>query len=639
MKKKIQTPRSHQNSQHLKRQSSDPLDGDVEINHIIERVLSRRAFIGGSAAFGVAAMVGSGVPGLEARSLAGNALTFQAVAANSADSVTVPAGYSWDVLMSWGDELWSKSQPLDEQSGGTGASQELSVGDNNDGMYLFSHQGRSILALNNEYANRPTLFGNRDASRPQTLDDVRKGMAAHGVTICEISQSQHKKSGKWSIVKDSPFNRRITATTPMQITGPAAGHDLMKTKADPSGTRSLGTWANCANGQTPWHTYLTCEENFNGYFTRSDLTRDIPEVLQRYGIGARDWGYNWASSDERFDVSEHPFEPNRVGYVVEIDPLDPKSTPKKRTALGRFKHENAELVINGDGRVVVYMGDDERGEFLYRFVSDGKFIEGGDNRDLLDSGQLYAAKFHDDLRGEWLALTPQTTGMASQALICIHTRQAASAVGATTMDRPESIAANLATAEVYCALTNNKHRGKKPNRGGDDMPVGGPNPRAQNKYGQIVRWRSDEGDHTRPGFDWQLFVLAGNPTVHTDARKGSPNINADNMFNSPDGLKFDQSGTLWIQTDGKTSNKGDFAGMGNNQMLAADAVSGEIRRFLVGPKKCEITGLTWSADRRTMFVGIQHPGERGKSHFPNGGNRVPRSSIIAIKRDDGGLVG
>ncbi|MCP4936271.1 MAG: PhoX family phosphatase, partial [bacterium] len=580
MKKITKALQPHQNSPRKKQHRASSGKPDVEINQIIERVLSRRSFVRGGAALGMAAIVSGGLPVPQARSLARKFLSFQAVAANSRDSVTVPPGYSWDVVMSWGDELWSNASPFDEHTGGTGDSQEMAVGDNNDGMYLFTYEGRSILASNNEYANRPTLFGNRDDDRPKTPDDVRKGIAAHGVTICEISQ----KHGKWRIVKDSPFNRRITPTTPMQITGPAAGSDLMKTSADPTGTQTLGTWANCANGHTPWSTYLTCEENFDGYFTQSDDDEDISDELKRYGIGNKDWGYNWASIDERFDLTENPHEPNRVGYVVEIDPFDPKSTPKKHTALGRFKHENAELVINKDGRVVVYMGDDERGEFLYRFISERKYVEGADNRDLLESGQLYAAKFHDDLRGEWLILTPETTGMATQAEICIHTRQAASQVEATTMDRPESIAVNQATSEVYCTLTNNKHRGKKTNRGGDDMPVGGPNPRRKNKYGQIVRWRSDGGDHTKNGFDWELFVLAGNPTVHTDARKGSANINPGNMFNSPDGLKFDQTGTLWIQTDGKTSNKGHYVGMGNNQMLAADPVSGEIRRFLVGPK-------------------------------------------------------
>ncbi len=328
-----------------------------------------------------------------------------------------------------------------------------------------------------------------------------------------------------------------------------------------------------------------------------------------------------------------------MGYVVEIDPFNPTSTPMKRTALGRCKHENAEVVLSADGRVVVYMGDDECGEFLYRFISAKKYTAGGDNRNLLEGGDLYAAKFHDHGKGEWLPLTPTSTGMVSKAEICILTRQAASAVGATTMDRPEWVAANPHKAEAYCALANNKNRGKKPNKGGDETPVGGPNPRAKNKYGQVVRWRPMGGDHGALKFAWDLFVMAGNPTVHSDAFAGSPNITAANMFNSPDSIHFDTRGILWIQTDGKTSNSGDFAGMGNNQMLAADTNTGEIRRFMVGPNECEITGLTWSPDQRTMFVGIQHPGDEGGSHFPEGGEAVPRSCIIAVWRDDGGVIG
>lgn len=295
--------------------------------------------------------------------------------------------------------------------------------------------------------------------------------------------------------------------------------------------------------------------------------------------------------------------------------------------------------MNNDGRVIVYMGDDERGEFLYRFVSEGVYAAGVDTNALLEKGTLSVAKFNDDGTGEWLDLTPETTGLASQAEVCIHTRQAGSAVGATTMDRPEWVAANPNAPEVYCCLTNNKNRGVKPNAGGDDTSANGPNPRDKNNYGQIVRWRPDGGDHAAAGFGWDLYVLAGNPTVHQDAYAGSENVNADNMFNSPDGLKFDSNGLLWIQTDGNYGNEGDFAGQGNNQMLAGDPVTGEIRRFLVGPNECEVTGLSWSPDRRTMFVGIQHPGEDGNSHWPEGGDSVPRSAIIAITREDGGLVG
>ena len=612
-----------------------PRPAGTEFAAIADRVVSRRRFLGSGAAFGATAFVmgcGALSPG-DAR--AESRLGFEPVAANGLDTVTVPRGYSWQVVAKWGDPLWSTGVPFDASTRGTGASQELAFGDNNDGMALFSARGRNILAVNNEYANVKILHGNRAGGMPESADDIRKSKAAHGVSVVEIARS----GGRWSIVRDSPYNRRITAETPMEITGPARGHEQMKTAADPAGIRSLGTWNNCGSGRTPWGTYLTCEENFNGYFSSSDPNHKPAPAFQRYGIGNKATRYGWEKFDERFDIGKHPNEPNRAGYIVEIDPLDPAMRPKKRTALGRFKHENAELVVTTDGRVVVYMGDDERGEFLYRFVSSGRYAPGGDNRELLADGRLYVAKFGDDGRGEWIELTPASTGMQSQADICIHTRLAASAVGATTMDRPEWVAANPGKPEVYVTLTNNSNRGVKPNAGGDATPVGGPNPRAKNGYGQIVRWAPENGDHTAAKFTWDLFVLAGNPTVHRDAYAGSKNVNAGNMFNSPDGLAFDSTGLLWIQTDGNYSNAKGFAGMGNNQMLVGDPDTGEIRRFLVGPRECEVTGIVWSPDRRTMFVGIQHPGERGGSHFPDGGDTPARSAVIAVTRDDGGPIG
>ena len=532
--------------------------------------------------------------------------------------------------------MWSNGVAFDHMTRGTGESQELSFGDNNDGMSLYNdEEGRSVLAVNNEYTNLNIMYGGSGSGAPENADDVRKGKAAHGVSVVEIAEND----GKWSIVVDSPYNRKFTADAPMEITGPARGHELLRTAADPEGVQSRGTWNNCGNGRTPWGTYLACEENFHSYYSSSDPDIAIGPEFKRYGVGPKDRGYAWAMADERFDIAKHPNESNRNGYIVEIDPLAPDSTPKKRTAMGRFKHENAEIVVAGNGQVVAYMGDDERGEFLYKFVSDGTYAEGGDNADLLESGRLFVAKFADEGKGEWIELTPESSGMASQAEVCIHARIAASAVGATTMDRPEWVAAHPMKAEVYCCLTNNKNRGKKPNAGGDPTPVGGPNPRAGNLYGQILRWRPDGGDHLATGFAWDLFVVAGNPTVHSDANAGSSNVNADNMFNSPDGLGFDSKGRILIQTDGNYSNKDGFAGQGNNQMLVGDPETGEIRRFMVGPNECEVTGFAWSADRKTVFVGIQHPGARGNSHFPDGGDTAPRSSVVAISRDDGGMIG
>ncbi len=621
---------------------NSPRPEETDFDRVAERFMSRRSFLRGSVAVGASAFV-LGTASLSSREAraAASWLNFDPIPANTNDAITVPTGFKSQVVVRWGDPLWTQGVDFDHSTRGTGATQALAFGDNNDGMDIFAGpNGEAILVVNNEYTNRSIMYGNRESKLPENADDVIKGKNAHGISVVELTQAD----GEWQVVKDSKFNRRITADTPMEITGPARGHDMLKTAFDPTGTRSLGTWNNCGNGLTPWGTYLTCEENFNGYFSSSEEPQDqkpvaLPAGFGRYGIKAKDWGYAWAMADERFDVSKHPNEPHRNGYIVEIDPLDPTSTPKKRTALGRFKHENAEVVIASDGHVVVYLGDDERGEFLYKFVSAGTFSEGGDNADLLEDGDLFVAKFNDDGTGEWAKLTPASTGMTSKAEICVHTRMAGSAVGATTMDRPEWVAVNPMKAEGYCCLTNNKNRGVKPNAGGDETAVNGPNPREKNNYGQIVRWEPVDGNHSSAAFKWDLFAIAGNPAVHSDAYAGSKNVTTENMFNSPDGLKFDSQGGLWIQTDGNYSNAKDFAGMGNNQMLFADTNTGEIKRFLVGPKECEVTGLTWSADRKTMFVGIQHPGEKGDSHWPEGGDAVPRSAIVAVTRNDGGVMG
>jgi secreted PhoX family phosphatase len=601
----------------------------------IERLISRRYFLkGGAGLFGSAAMLGgmstlSSSVAQAAHHGHSHAPMFEAIAANSDDDITLPAGFRAQVVARWGDPLFSNIPEFDDATRGSAATQIGAVGDNTDGMDIFEVNGKTLLVTNNEYTNLNVHFGNRASEKPETEDDIRKGMYAHGITVMELVEN----NGQWSIVKDSPYNLRITPQTPIAIAGPARGSALLQTSTDPLGMLARGTFNNCGNGKTPWGTYLTCEENFNKYFSSSEGEAFQQSAEQkRYGIAkkGKDGGYAWAKIDPRFDISQEPNEANRHGWITEIDPSG-KNPPRKLTALGRFKHENAEVVVNKDGHVVVYMGDDERGEFVYRFVSRDRYIPGADTDRLLENGDLYAAKFHDDGRGEWVNLNE--SGMQPDARL-VYARLAASRVGATTMDRPEWIAANPKKAEVYGCMTNNKYRGKK-----DTQPLNAANPRVDNKYGHIVRWTPKNGDHTGREFTWDLFVMAGNPAVHKDAHAGSANINLGNLFNSPDGLRFDSRGNLWIQTDGKYSNTGDFAGMGNNQMLLANAETGEIRRFLVGPKECEITGLTWSPDRKTMFVGVQHPGEEGGSHWPNGGTSVPRSAVIAVRREDGGLIG
>jgi hypothetical protein len=616
-----------------------------EFDRVVDRAISRRGFLGGVLAFGSGAAVFGTAMLKGGTALAGQTtrFAFEQIAAQTDGTVHVPPGYDWKVLVRWGDPLFGDAPAFDPAQGIPAAGSDRVFGENTDGMELFNIGGREVLVVNSEYTNNDVNLPGVPDGIPASAEDVLRLQNFHGVSVMEIAEGP----GGWSVVVDSPFNRRITHLTPMVIDGPAAGHDLMKTAADPTGTAVLGTLNNCGSGKTPWGTYLTCEENFNGYFgATAEVSPDetLGAGYRRYGISTKvePGRYNYHGFDPRFDIAATPNEPHRHGYIVEIDPQDPASVPVKRTALGRFKHENAACVLAPDGRVVVYMGDDERGEFMYRWVSRDIYVPGGDTSTLLTEGVLSVAKFNDDLTGTWVDLTPEATGMTT-AEIAIFTRTAASRVGATTMDRPEWIAVNPTAIEAYCCLTNNSRRGAlkddgtpQTNAGGDVMAVNAVNPRETNEYGQIVRWRPEGNDHSTPGFAWDLYVMAGNPTVHKDGPyAGTANINAGNLFNSPDGMVIDATGLIWIQTDGEDTNEGDFAGMGNNQMLAGDPVTGEIRRFLTGPRGCEVTGLCWSSDRRTMFVGIQHPG----APFPDGEASLPRSAIVAIRRQDGALIG
>ena len=609
----------------------NPRPAEQDFDRIVASALSRRGFLGRVLAFGSGAAVmglGNMLSSTSALAQAATRFAFKPIPIATDFAVTVPEGYSTHILAKWGQPLFADAEGFNPESGMTAAGQLRSFGENTDGMELFNIAGREVMVVNHEYVNIEVNLPNNPDNLPANADDVLMLQHAQGVTVMEVAET----AAGWEIVVDSPYNRRITQVTPMMISGPAAGHDLLKTEADPTGMAALGTMNNCGAGRTPWGTYLTCEENFNSYFGSTDAALAVSPDFERYGIGI-EGRYGYEKFDARFDIAKTPNEPNRFGYVVEIDPSDSTSTPVKRTGLGRFKHENAAVVIARDGRVVVYLGDDERGEFLYKYVSTDAYVPGGDTSTLLDNGQLYVAKFADDMTGQWLALTPDATGMTLPEIL-ILTRQAGSKVGATTMDRPEWVAVNPVAIEAYCCLTNNSNRGVKPNAGGDAAPVGGPNPRATNEFGQIVRWYPANANHADLAFTWDLYVMAGNPDVHKDAYAGSSNINTGNMFNSPDGMTFDSTGLLWIQTDGEDSNEGDFLGMGNNQMLIGDPVTGQIERFLTGPNGAEVTGLCWSSDKRTAFVGIQHPG----GSFPDGAG-LPRSSIVAIRRDDSALIG
>ena len=602
----------------------NPRPAESDFDRVVEAAVSRRGFLGGALAFGSGAMVfGSGVlaQATSARAQAA-AFAFEPIGIATDFDIHVPQGYHWQPLVKWGQALFSDAEGA--WSPETGVPVEMSdkvFGENTDGMETFEHDGHVLLAINSEYVNPEINLPAASEGVPQTADEVTLLKNMQGVTVMEIADA----GNGWQVVLDSPYNRRITHETQMTMDGPAAGSDLVKTNADPEGASPKGTMNNCGSGKTLWGTYLTCEENFNGYFGATGSFEET-DGLVRYGIGG-EGRYAYEKFDPRYDLSQEPNEPNRHGWVTEIDPADPESTPVKHTALGRFKHENAEMVQAADGRIVVYMGDDERGEFMYRYVSNGTWAEGQPTDGLLSDGTLYVARFNDDMTGEWLALTPETTGMSIEDVL-VFARLAGSAVGATTMDRPEWIAAHPHRVEAYCALTNNSKRG------GDGMPVNAANPRETNEYGQIIRWRPADEDHGADSFTWDLYVMAGNPEVYDNIYGGSENVTAGNLFNSPDGMAFSSDGMLWIQTDGDDSNEGDFAGMGNNQMLIGNPDTGEIARFLTAPNGAEVTGLTWSPDRKVAFVGIQHPG----GSWPDGTGK-PRSSVIAVWREDGATIG
>lgn len=644
------------------------LSSNEHFQEIVERARARRGFlkkgVGLSAALFLAGPLAAcgGSSGsdssnseapVEEPPKAPSLLGFNAIPISTADTITVADGYTASVFAPWGAPLFAGEPDWKTDGSDNAAAQARQVGDNHDGIHFFPINGSSsegLLVMNHEYTTTRDggyqwLFG-KDGTEPWTVDKAQKAMNAHGVSVIHIVRNA---AGKWEIKLDSAFNRRITASTEMALTGPAAGSSRMKTADDPTGTKVLGTINNCGNGWTPWNTYLTCEENFNNYFGTTSGS-DVRDAAQkRYGLAAQKTGYRWEEHFDRFDYVKEPNESNRFGWIVEIDPFDPTSTPKKRTALGRIKHENSAYRLTPDKRIVIYSGDDQAGDYIYKFVSDGIYQEGGDNSTLLDSGKLYVAKFEDgDVKGDfmgtgkWLLLDKNAapelfadnTNFPTQAEVLINTRMAADLVGATPMDRPEWVCVHPSSGEVYVTLTNNSGRAQD--------KINDANPRAANRYGQIVRWREADGDASATAFEWDIFVLAGNPVKYTDRadlKSGSDNITVDNTFNSPDGLGFDQDGRLWIQTDGNYSNAAEYEGQGNNQMLCADPVSKEIRRFFVGPKESEVTGLTFTPDSKTLFINIQHPGEAGDSHWPDGGTSLPRSATVIITKNDGGVIG
>ncbi len=642
-------------------------------SEVLETHLSRRRLLKHGSALGLVAALPACTTGSGLRSLPSlkhapaetgitpannlgkaSRLGFRSLPVSSADTVTVPPGYTARAFYKWGDPVGvaGKMPAFQPDAGNSARDQSYQAGMHHDGMAYFPlpqgsrNSDHGLLALNHEYVDNGLLFP--DGTANWNLDKVRKSQNAMGISVVEVKRGP---SGQWQVQRPSTYARRITPYTPMDISGPARGHALMRTEEDPSGTHLLGTMQNCANGQTPWGTYLTCEENWSDIFV---APRKPTQLEKRYGILDVDEAYRWHEFDARFDTSKTPNEPNRFGWVVEIDPYEPHSTPVKHSALGRFKHEGATVTIAPDGRVVVYSGDDQRFEYIYKFVSKNRYDpnDRAANKRLLAEGTLYVARFKENGEGEWLPLVHGQNGLtadngfADQGEVLVKTRLAADKLGATKMDRPEWIAVDpYRSGSVYCTLTNNDQRGTTGKPGPDAA-----NPRADNRFGHIMHWQEAQGDATSTRFDWDILVLAG----RRDTRDSNHRSNVQDLdFGSPDGLSFDHRGVLWIQTDvsASTINAKVYTGMGNNQMLATVPGTNEYRRFLTGPNGSEITGIAFTPDNRTLFINIQHPGEPKEgdtdpadpmaiSNWPDGphGGR-PRAATVVITKDDGGIIG
>jgi uncharacterized protein len=637
--------------------SDNPTMGDI----IAER-LSRRDLMKGALA--VSAIAGTISPAViesvQAKAAANTtpSFNFKEIAAGSDENHHVAEGYDADVLIRWGDPVLPGAAEFDPQAQ-TAEKQAKQFGYNNDYLGYIPLNGSNehgLLVVNHEYTNEelmfPSLPGRQDlrnvrfANMSKELADIE--IMAHGGSVLEI----RKTNGKWAVVRDSRYARRITGETDMAISGPAAGHDRMKTSADPTGTRVRGMLNNCAGATTPWGTWLTCEENFNGYFWGA-TTEQHPEHrnYRRYGLPGQ-W-YNWGAYHDRFDVNKEPREGNRFGWVVEIDPFDPNSVPKKRTALGRFKHEGAANIINRDGRFVVYQGDDERFDYTYKFVTEGVVDRANRaaNMDLLDRGTLFVARYNADGSGEWMPLVfgqgPLTAenGFRSQADVVIEVRRAADLLGATKMDRPEDMEANPKTNKVYLMLTNNTRRTAE--------QVDAANPRATNRFGHIIEITPDGGDHAAARFRWEILVRCGDPSIAAVGATFHPNTTKDGWFGMPDNCAIDADGRLWVATDGNAPSKTGRAD-GVWAMETEGPARGTSKLFYRVPNGAELCGPEFTPDMTTFFVAVQHPGEPDEddpnakpASFSNPSTKWPdfrpdqptKPSIVAITKRGGGRIG
>jgi uncharacterized protein len=630
------------------------------IGDVIATRLSRRSLGQGLLAVMAVESVLPKLPGSSVANaeevLTASAFNFEEAPAGVSITHHVAPGYNADILIRWGDAVLRDASAFDPQNQ-TSASQAGQFGYNNDFVGYLPIDGRSdhgLLVVNHEYTIGELMFSGIDGdtikARVDKLTAAQVGveMMAHGGSVIEIK----REKGKWSVVPGSRYARRITAETEMHFSGPAKGHVRLRTHAEPTGTRVNGMVNNCSGAVTPWGTWLTCEENTNYYFSNKNALATHPDAasLQRYGVPTD--ASAWAKFHDRFDIGKEPNEPNRFGWVVEIDPFDPASVPKKRTALGRFKHEGAGNIINSDGRFVVYQGDDERFDYVYKFVTAGKvdLDSPAANRDILDEGTLHVARFNSDGTGRWLALVHgegplvAANGFDDQGDVLIHARLASDLLGATKMDRPEDIEVHPKSNAAYIMLTNNTKRTAD--------QVDAANPRPENKYGHIIELKPEGGDHGSPAFTWDILVRCGDPADGPVGATFNPLTSRNGWFANPDNCVIDSLGRLWIATDGMSGTS-----VGRNDGIFAVETEGPRRGtsklFFRVPLGAEMCGPCTTPDLETFFVAVQHPGETDDStrdaklsSFDNPSTRwpdfkdgmPPRPSVVAITRKGGGKI-
>jgi secreted PhoX family phosphatase len=602
-------------------------------------IISRRTLLKGMAAGGAFGLFGCGSMSMGAGG--GAAPSFAEVPRSTGEGIQVPPGYNAHVLLRQGDPIKAGAPDYDPRKQ-TGADQEQQFGTDPDFIAFMplpkgsKNSDRGLLGVNHENHRAAMCFpGN---PKQLTREQCEVQLAAQGFSIVEIARG----GSQWLILQDSSYNRRISGNAAMRISGPAAGHARMRTNADPTGTRSLGTLNNCAGGTTPWGTILTAEENIQNYFSGDAGKGPEAAARKRYGITGKGRYRDWARYFERFNLDKEPNEPNRFGWIVEIDPYDPSSTPVKRTALGRAAHECATTAVSHDGRVAVYSGDDARMEFVYKFVTNGK---AGSSPDLLDHGTLYVARFEANGKMRWLPLVhgqgPLTAanGFASQADVVIEARRAGTLLGATPMDRPEDVEPNPLTGNIYVVMTFNEQR--KPDQ------VNAANPRAGNKWGHIVEIIpprvGGKPDHAATECDWGFFIVAGDPSKPEQNARYPNAPSANGWVCAPDNVAFDPKGRIWISTDGQ-----DDAG-GFNDSLYCAATSGPARGatrcFFTSPVGAEVCGPEFTPDGRTLFIAVQHPGDGSTFDKPSTRwpdfrpDLPPRGSVIAVTKADGGEIG